>query len=927
MPAVTAELRVLGAVEAYVDGEPVDLGSLRQRCVLAVLAIEANRVVSVDQLVDRVLGHQSPGDARSSLYSYLTRLRQALAGADDVAITRRPGGYLLTVDPAAVDLHLFHDLVARARVAGDARAGELLQQALALWRGDAFAAMDTPWLTNVRTALELQRWTAELDHVDRRLRQGDQARMVPELASRAEQYPLDERVAGQYLLALYRSGRGADALFHYQQTREVLADKLGAEPGAALKQLHQRILTNDPALAPAAVEERVALVPRQLPAPSPMFVGRASELAALTKALDEATSDGTTVLITAVGGVAGIGKTALALHWAHEHADRFPDGQFFVNLGGFDPSGEPVSPVTAVRGFLDALGVDPRSVPADVGAQAGLWRSLIAGRQMLIMLDNAADSSQLTPLLPGTPTCTVLITSRRRLTGLAVGGAQLVDLGVLAEMDARHLLAAHLGTERLAAEPDAVAELVRWCAGLPLALGIVAARAAGHPDFPLSALAEELHDAATRLDALDAGELSVNLRAVFDSSYRNLDGDTATLFGLLGIAPGPDLGLPAIASLLARSAARTRALLRQLEAASLVAQPTAGRYRMHDLVRLYAAEQAHSDISEADRAAAVRRLVDCYLHTAMVGDRLLEPHRKLDGVAPPVPGCLPEELADAAAALAWFDAEHPGLRAVQQLAADHGWHAPTWQLAWALHVFHWRRGYQGENVACWQTGLDAAQRLGDPAALTLTHRCLGRTHALVGRHAEALDHLRQALALAEQSGDTTTQAHVHLALAWACAGQDHPDQALTHAGEALALFESLGDPVWVAEALNEVAYRQSTLGHHDEARIACERALALARAQNHRDGEAAVLDSLGYVCRQAGEGAEAVDYFRQALEKCQEIDDAYHEADALDHLGDAQAALGQRDAARNSWSRAVERYRAQHRTADAERIEVRLADL
>ncbi|WP_244223926.1 NB-ARC domain-containing protein, partial [Amycolatopsis circi] len=385
-------------------------------------------------------------------------------------------------------------------------------------------------------------------------------------------------------------------------------------------------------------------VPRQLPCPPRLFTGRTVELVQLDRHLDLA---GT----VAIGGTGGIGKTWLALHWAHQRLSRFPDGQLHVDLHGFDPTGQPTSAAEAIRGFLDALGVAPSAIPVDLEAQIGLYRSLLAGKRMLLVLDNARDIEQVTPLLPGTPTCTVLITSRRHLVGLAaLYGVQLLNLDVLPDSDARELLTGHLGPDRLATEPGTVADLLTMCAGLPLAVRIVAARAQHHPTFPLAVLAEELRDASARLDGLDAGGLRVNLRAVLSWSVRALSPQATRLFGLLGIAPGPDISLAAAEALAATPAAQLRTVLRELEIASLVQQHVPRRYRMHDLIRLYASDT----LTEDARDAALRRILHFYTHTAHAADRLLNPRQGSIPLDPPAPDALPHPLPDALAALAWY---------------------------------------------------------------------------------------------------------------------------------------------------------------------------------------------------------------------------------------------------------------------------------
>ncbi len=915
---MSVELRVLGEVEARSGGEAIPLGHARRRCVFAVLMVDVGRAVPVHQLVDRVWGDRTPGDARNVLYSYVARLRRVLAGADGVAIERRPGGYALIADPLAVDLHRFRHLLAQARTtADDHEALALFAGALDLWRGEPFTGIDNHWLDTVRTFLAQERLAAELEYTDVRLRTGEHAQLLPELAARVAAHPLDERATAQLMLASYRAGRCADALRHYQNLRHRLITELGTEPGPELRQLHQRVLATDPDhLAPPT-----SPLPRQLPGPPGQFTGRHRELALLSNAV----TPGATMVITAIGGAGGIGKTWLALHWAHQHADRFPDGQLYVNLHGFDPSGEPTSPVAALRRFLDALGVDPTASRGGPEELAALFRTLVAGKRMLIVADNARDADQVIPLLPGSPTCTVLVTSRHRLTCLATThGAHLLDLDVLSDADARQLLARRLGAERLAAEPKAVADLLAMCAGLPLALGITAARAGQHPTFPLATLAKDLRDMATRLDVLDTGDLHVNLRAVLSWSYRALSGQTAMVFALVALAPGPDISLSASASLAALPIGQARAALRELEDASLLRQTAPGRYRMHDLTRLYATERAAVDLTADNRTAALRRLVDVYLHTAYAADRILRLHRDPIALEPPVAGCVPDEPADMAAALEWFDAEHPCLLAAQHLAAAHGWHTQVWQLAWSLNTFLERRGHIEDGLACWRTALAAVTQLGDRAIRMVVRERLGRACSRAGRHAEALDHLRLNLALAEDLGDIRMQARIHAEMAnpWEMLGDDQ--QALRHTQHALDIYESVGDPVQVARTLSAIGWHQTRLGDHDHALDTCGRALDLARRHRDRNAEAAIQDTLGYIALRTGRHAEALDHYGKALLGFRELGGRYTEADIHAYLGDAHAALGHVVEAHADWQRALDLYRAQHRLADAERVRHKL---
>jgi tetratricopeptide (TPR) repeat protein len=585
----------------------------------------------------------------------------------------------------------------------------------------------------------------------------------------------------------------------------------------------------------------------------------------------------------------------------------------------------------AVRGFLDALGVPPGRVPADPHAQAAMFRSAVAGRRMLLVVDNAADTGQVLPLLPGSDACTVLVTSRNRLPGLVTGhSAHHVPLDVLTDAEARALLADRLGAERVAAEPDAVDELIRSCGGMPLALSIIAGRARLQPHLPLGVHAAELREDG--LVALDDDDPSASLPAVLSWSYRALTAGQASVFGLLGVAPGPHVGVHAAAALTGLPSGEARAVLRALERASLLTQDAHGRYRMHDLIRRYAAEIARRDAGAVD--AALCRVVDFYLRTARAGDRLLDPQRQPMPLDPPAHDesepstsalALTLTLADEAAALAWFDVEHPCLLAAQHTAFAQGRHLVAWWLAPALDTFHIRRGHLHDHLAVWRVGLAAAGHIEDAPATTVAHRFVGQALAELGRHDEALDHLYRALDSA--SGDPATRANVHRGLAWAWARQGDDRKACEHTAAALEIYRARGNTVGEANALNALGWHSALLGEHDTARAHCAAALALHRAHNDRDGEAATLDSLGYIAHETGRHADAIEHYRQALALFRDFGDTYSAADSLHHLGHPHAALGDHAQARAVWEEALELYRAHGRDSDAERVRDRLASL
>ena len=510
--------QLLGHVSALSERGPVPLGSARQLMVLAALLVEPGVPVSLDSLADRVWGAAPPRSARQTLHSYISRLRSVLDAAGGPTPARRPGGYVLEVDATAVDLHHFRALVAQARSADDGCAALLWDGAMALWKGRPFADLDSAWLHSVAVTLEAERQAATLDHNDLLLRRGEHGRLLPEVTAAAERHPLDERLAGQLMLALYRCGRQADALERYRRLRERLADELGSDPGPELRELHQCILRHDPALAlraaargpdpggPVPDAAPARLRPAQLPLDVAGFTGRDGDLRSLDRLVSGPVPDGPArkVVITAIGGTAGVGKTALAVHWAHRVVDRFPDGQLYVNLRGYAPE-QPVRPSDALARFLTALGVPKRDIPLDDDERAARYRSELAGRRMLIVLDNAGSVAQVRPLLPGSGSSMVLVTSRDSLVGLvAVHGARQVGLGLLSIAEAVDLLRRLVG-DRVVTEPAAAVTLAEQCARLPLALRAAAVLATSRPDRSLAEVVAELADRQGWIELLDPG--------------------------------------------------------------------------------------------------------------------------------------------------------------------------------------------------------------------------------------------------------------------------------------------------------------------------------------------------------------------------------------------------------------------------------------
>jgi DNA-binding SARP family transcriptional activator len=619
---MATEFRLLGDIEVNVDGRAVGAGHARRRCVLAVLAAGANRVVLVDELIDRVWGDQRlPGDPRNAVHTYISLLRRALGAAGDAGITLQAGGYRLAADAATIDMHRFGALVSRARAgADDAHAAALLQEALGLWRGEPFAHLDTPWINAARSALAATRRAAQLELIDAQLRLGQHAAAVARLSELVAAHPLDEGLAGQYIVALYRSGRRSAALAHYWRLQQHLAGELGIGPGPALRFVHEQVHREDPALGPAAPGPTPPVTvreePRQLPMDVAGFTGRDCSLAGLDLLLPLATGtqEGSqqagekppAPMIAVVSGTAGAGKTALAVHWAHQVAGRFPDGQLYVNLRGYDP-GRPATAGEALGGFLRALGVASRDIPASTAERAARFRSLLASRRMLILLDNASQTEQVRPLLPGNPACVTLVTSRSWLTGLgARDGAVRLDLDVLPAGEAAGLLSTLIGP-RADARPGLLSTLAERCARLPLALRVAAELAAADPAVPLAQLADDLADQERRLDVLTAGEdPQTALRAVFSWSVRQLDHSTLRMFRLAGLHPGPDVSAAEAAELADVTVDHAACTLAHLARVSLMRTVAPGRYAMHDLLRAYARELGPAAAGPAGGSAIMR---------------------------------------------------------------------------------------------------------------------------------------------------------------------------------------------------------------------------------------------------------------------------------------------------------------------------------
>jgi DNA-binding SARP family transcriptional activator len=930
-------VRLLGPVEAHAGGHPVRLGPRKQRFVLAVLALEVNQLVPVDRLVDLMWAQSPPRTATHAVQVCVSRLRSALADVaasartgDEPELVRRGGGYVLQADPMTIDAHRFRALAERARAVGtDRDRMDLLDEALGLWVGPALTGCASADLRErLCRGLEESRLVAIEDQMDARLRLGQHRDVVDSLTGLVGRHPTRERLVGQLMLALYRSGRPGDALGAFRDAQRLLADEFGLDPSAELRRLELAILRGDPDLdhelnrehdrehgrepgrepdhdRPMPAGRAPLPVPALLPPGLAGFVGRPDALAQLDAAL-AGHEAGPATSIIAIRGTPGIGKTALAVHWAHRVADRFPDGQLYVNLRGFDPTGNPLTPADVIRDFLAALGVTAAAVPTSPQAQIDVYRSRLAGTRTLVVLDNAADAEQVRPLLPGSAGCLVVVTSRSDLAGLvAIEGARPVRLDVLSPDEARQLLRCRLGPERTDAEPDAIDDLIRVSAGLPLALAVVAARAALRPTFPLATLAAGIEPVVAGLDPFDTGDRSADLRALFSWSYRRLSAGSARLFRLLALHPAPDIALPAAASLAGASTERTAGLLAELTGAHLVEEHVPGRYTFHDLLRAYAHELAGAADSPARRRAAHARLFDHYLHTAHAAAGVLDAYRDEIVSAAPRTGVTVVSAPDHGSALDWLLTEYVALLGVVEQAGRCGFDDHVWRLACTMTEFFERRGLWSDWLDALRHALVAAERLGDARALAYSHRGLGRAHHYLGNYRDAEVHHRQALRYFTGLGDRLGQARAWHSLGRFAELEGRPADALAYTHAGLELFRAVGDRPGLAKALNGVGWYHCLLGDYQQALRYCGEALALVQALGDRRVEANTWDSLGYAHHQAGDHRQAIDCYRRALALFRLVGDPYHEADASVHLGQTYADAGDAAAARRLWQRAL----------------------
>lgn len=832
------EFRILGPLEIVHTGAPVPVGPPRIRTVLALLLLSPDSVVSVDRFVDEMWPEHAPARARGLVHDYLARLRRALPQRDGRVrlVTRRPG-YLLAVEDGEVDLHNYERLLARARATADTRAGDRLasyREADRLWRGPAFADVrPTPAIAAVVTALAERRLAALEEQYEVALGLGPTAELVAELTPLVASHPHRERLVGQLMRAQHHTGRTADALATYRQTRERLADETGLDPGTELRGLERAILRGDLTqtrqAGPAAGGSDVLPKPAQLPADLAVFVGRADALARLLAA--PSSSHG---VVHTIDGMAGMGKTALAVHAAHRLSGAFPDGQLFIDLHGHTLGMAPVPATDALLHVLRGLGIPGQHIPTEPDQRAALYRTLMAEKRMLIVLDDAASEEQVQPLLPGARSCRVLVTSRRRLTGL--DNASPLSIDVLSTDDAVALFAEIAGTDRTAAEaPELVRESVELCGRLPLAIRIAAARFRARPAWRLGHLADRLRDERARLTELAVGHRSVAV--ALGLSYQQLDPLHQRTYRLLGLHPGPDIDPHAVAALTDQDHARAVRQMDHLTEVNLLLEPVPGRHIFHSLARIHAADVVLAEPA-TERRAAVHRLFDYYADAASAIAWQAYPY---EHGRHPRPTPAESSPTDPATAAAWLETELPNLLAVARYGAAHGWPGHTTRLAAALrrHLDVTARYVEAEPLH--RVALDAARGSGDRAGELGALLALAQLFRMRNQHDEATAHLVPALAMARAEADAYGEVDALNGLGNLHRLRERHEEAIARFTQAADVAVSVGDQLGEADAYLGLGKAQDGLGHYPAAHHSFARALALADDIGYRKGQ---LDAL-----------------------------------------------------------------------------------
>jgi DNA-binding SARP family transcriptional activator/tetratricopeptide (TPR) repeat protein len=893
-----AEFRLLGSIEIVRDGQVLDPLAAQPGCVLAMLLLGEGDVVPTDKLIDAIWGERPPDEPRNAVQVYVSRLRRLLTGAAGVAIgTAGRHGYRMEVPPDSVDIRQFRRLVTEARSAGDDRAAELLDTAVALWRDEPFGGAAGDWLhRQITPTLTEERLRALEERARVFGRLGRHGEAIGELSVLLAEDPTREGVAAELMSALHQTGRTAEALAVYRDLRACLVDELGIEPGETVRRRHESILAGDTDTG----EPAGPVVPAQLPGDATLFVGREELVRALCEHL--ATATGTAPRVAVVTGPGGSGKSTLAIHVGHRVRSAFPDGQLYATLSGG------AAPADVLADFLLALGVAEATIPVTVDQRAALFRSTVADRRMLVALDGAVDPAQVRPLLPASPGSAVLITSRSRLAALEVSSRMSVE--GLTGRESLDLLASVLGADRVTAEPAAAADLARWCGHLPLALRVSAARLTNRPQWPISALARRLSDERARLDELRLGDLDV--RASFALSYRQLDPPAARAFRTWSVAAAGTLPPAAAAAMLGAGSRDADILADALIDLHLVELVAGERLRVHDLLRQLGRDLAAEEDPRADRVDALGRLTAWYTHGFAAALGAAFPGIRHARYLLPGPPSV-ARFADTTSALSWLDTERSDLVAVVVDGARHEAIPPP-DLAWLAANFGryaGPRGYLTDWRRLCDAAVETAKRFGDRRAEARATIALG---AVANRSAEldaAANHLGWAAGELLDSGEATeATAMGNLALVYE--SLQRRAEVIEHLTRAHDVYRQVGDTRGQATALTHLGRQRVHLGHLDEATDNFGQALSLTESLRATDAQAAAHNGLAEALRRRGQTAEADRHFRRALELVDGTNNLEAEATAWSGLARLNTDAGRAGAAIELLERAVTAYRTGH---------------